>query len=354
MEQQKKDKRKILLVLPLLVLPFMALAFYALGGGKGNGSPNQHVSQKGINTSLPDASFKGAEEPQDKMGFYQQSDRDSSGRNNDNGIKNVADRLGFNGLEEDRQTKAINEKLKALNTEIAKPTPVAGNSGSGAARPQPSSMKNDVDRLEALMKAMKENKGEDPEMAQLSEMMDKIIAIQNPGMVQDKLKQQPALPVKTDSAFKAIPAIIEGNQKVAQGAVVKLRLLDTIHLKDMVIPKNQLLFGSCNITNQRLLLTIKNIRLGSSIIPVDLSVFSLDGLIGIDAPEAELGEAAGNGATDAMQGMQFLSMDQSIGVQAAGAGIDAAKNLLSKKVKRIRVKLKGGQQILLRNNNQRP
>lgn len=117
---------------------------------------------------------------------------------------------------------------------------------------------------------MKETKGEDPEMAQLSGMMDKIIAIQNPGMVQEKLKAQP--PEKPDSAFKAIPAVIEGNQKVAQGAVVKLRLLDTIRLKDMVIPKNQLLFGSCNITNQRLLLTIKNIRLGSSIIPVDLMI----------------------------------------------------------------------------------
>ncbi len=350
METKKTDKRKLFLFLPLLVLPFMAFAFYALGGGKGNINPNQFSAQKGINTSLPDASFNQKEEPQDKMGFYQQSDRDSSGKNN--GIKNVADRLGFNGQEEDPQTKAINEKLKALNTEIAKPTPVINN-GSGAAKPQPTSMKSDVDRLEALMKAMKENKEEDPEMAQLSGMMDKIIAIQNPGIVQDKLKQQPGLAVKADSAFKAIPAVIEGNQKVAQGAVVKLRLLDTIHLKDMVIPKNQLLFGSCNITNQRLLLTIKNIRLGSSIIPVDLSVFSLDGLIGIDAPEAELGEAAGNGATNAMQGMQFLSMDQSIGVQAAGAGIDAAKNLLSKKVKRIRVKLKGGQSVLLRNNNQR-
>lgn len=352
METKKRDKRKILLFLPLLVLPFMALGFYAVGGGKGNINTNQQVAQRGINTSLPDASFNQKEEPQDKMGFYLQSDRDSSGKNK--GIRNVADRLGFNGQEEDPQTKAINEKLKALNTEIAKPTPVAGNSSPVAVKPQSTTMKNDVNRLEALMKAMKENKEEDPEMAQLSGIMDKIIAIQNPNMVQDKLKQQPVLAAKPDSAFKAIPAVIEGNQKVAQGAVVRLRLLDTIHLKDMIIPKNQLLFGSCNITNQRLLLTIKNIRLGSSIIPVDLSMFSLDGLIGIDAPEAELGEAAGNGATDAMQGMQFLSMDQSIGVQAAGAGIDAAKNLLSKKVKRIRVKLKGGQQILLRNNSQRP
>ena len=351
METKKKDKRKILLVFPILVIPFMALAFYALGGGRGN-VDDERSAQKGINTSLPDASFREKQEPKDKLGFYQQSERDSSGRNSDNAIKNVADRLGFNGQQEDPQTRAINEKLRALNTEINSPAqdPVYGNAGTAKMPPSPS-IKNDVDRLEALMKTMQAgSKDEDPEMAQLSSMMDKIIAIQNPNILQEKLKRLPTVP---DSAFRAIPAIIEGNQKVAQGAVVKLRLMDTIRIKDVIVPKNQLLFGFCNITNQRLLLNIKNIRLGSSIIPVDLSVFSLDGLMGINTPEAELGEAAGNGTSSALQGMQILTMEQSIGMQAAGAGLDAARSLLSKKVKRIRVKLKGGQAVLLRNNEVR-
>ncbi|WP_113638518.1 conjugative transposon protein TraM [Nubsella zeaxanthinifaciens] len=353
MEKKKRDKRKLLLVLPLLVIPFLALGFYALGGGGGNAAANSEGLGAGINTSLPDASFKGKEEPKDKMGFYRQAERDSSGNKDDNGIKAVADRLGFAGQEEDPQTRAINEKLKALNVEMTRPAPVAGYAGAAnGTRPQPASMKGDVDRLEALMKTMQSGgKGDDPEMAQLASMMDKIIAIQNPNLVQEQLKQLPVVP---DSAFRAIPAVIEGNQKVAQGAVVKLRLTDTLRIKNILVPKNQLLFGACNITNQRLLLNIRHIRLGSSIIPVDLSVFSLDGLIGIDAPEAELGEAAGNGASSALQGMQLLTMEQSLGVQAAGAGIDAAKNLLSRKVKRIRVKLKGGQQVLLRNNEHRP
>jgi hypothetical protein len=35
---------------------------------------------------------------------------------------------------------------------------------------------------------------------------------------------------RLESAFKAIPAIIDGNQKVASGGVVKLRLQDTIRI----------------------------------------------------------------------------------------------------------------------------
>ena len=69
-----------------------------------------------------------------------------------------------------------------------------------------------------------------------------------------------------------------------QGGIVKLRLNDTIRVKGMLIPKGQLFFCNASITNQRLLLEIKNIRLGNAIIPVNLVVYSLDGLPGMNAP----------------------------------------------------------------------
>jgi conjugative transposon TraM protein len=175
--------------------------------------------------------------------------------------------------------------------------------------------------------------------------------IQNPSLVKDEPKQKEK--VASDSAFSAIPAIIDGDQKVPPGGIVKLRLKDSITIRGITFPKGQSLSGLCAITNQRLLLDIKNIRLGNTIIPVNLTVFSLDGLVGIDAPKAELAGAAGDGASSALTNMQFLSMDQSLSTQAATAGISAAKGLLSKKVKKIRVKLKGDQTVLLRNNQQK-
>jgi hypothetical protein len=73
-------------------------------------------------------------------------------------------------------------------------------------------------------------------------------------------------------------------------------------------------------------------------------------MLGINAPEAELNEAAENGVNAALQNMEFITMDPSMGGQAANAGINAAKGLLNKKVKRTKVKLKGGEPLLLRNN----
>lgn len=349
--KQKTDRGKVWLFLPLLVWPFMALGFYALGGGKGNLEDGVSV-KAGINTSLPDASFS-KDSLKSKSEYYDQAEKNAS-KSDSNGIALMAEKLGFGGLGPDgssvsglSQTKEIDNKLLAIQREMNRAEEPVSRS-SPVSRARDVGMKSEVDRLEMLMRSMQQGKGEDAEMAQLNQLMQGILDVQHPERVMARGQLDASL--YPDSAFRAIPAVIEGNQKVAQGAVVKLRLVDTVRLKGLLVPAGQLLFGACNITNQRLLLTIKNIRLGTSIIPVDLSVFSLDGLPGINAPDAELSRAAGDGTVGAMGGMSVVGFDGSIGMQAASAGIDAARGLIGRKVKRIKVKLKGGQKVLLRNN----
>jgi hypothetical protein len=48
-----------------------------------------------------------------------------------------------------------------------------------------------------------------------------------------------------------------------------------------------------------------------------------------------------------------MTMDPSVSAQVAGAGITAAKGLFGRKVKQVRVKVKAGYQLLLRDNNLR-
>lgn len=339
MENKEKNKRGLLLALPLLVLPFLALAFYALGGGLDEASSSQIVNQ-GINTQLPDARLKETD-PQDKLSLYEMTKEDSASLDNQFGTFTSNRGTGS----PDASEQAVNEKLAQINQEINRPQ-ASSSSVVRENRPEvQSDMKGDVDRLEKLMNMMKEGKTEDPEIRQLTGMLDKIMAIQNPGLI-----AQSVASTQPDSLFKAIPAIIVENQRAVQGASVKIRLQDSVLLNGLLIPKGQEIYGTCQITNQRLLLTIKNIRLGTSIIPVDLSVFSLDGMIGINAPEADLGDAAGGGATDAMRSIGLYGMDQSITTQVASAGIDAARNMLSRKISKVKVKLQAGQPVLLRNN----
>jgi len=346
-KKTKKDWRKLLLFLPLLVVPLLLLGFYLLQKQKENGAPL--TITKGINTQLPDASFS-ADTPKTKADYYAQADRDQ--KKNEQDIAGIAGQLGFdvdrisanvNSLD---QTQQINAKLEALHKEINRPESNFGKPAYQLKSP-PTSMKSDVDRLEALMKTMQENKSEDPEMAQLNGMMQNILDIQHPERIAER--QRSSSSVTSDSLFRATPAILVDNQKAVQGATVKIRLQDSLRIGNMVIPKEHIIFGACRIANQRLLIDISNIRLGTSIIPVDLSVYGLDGMVGITAPEAALMGALNDGTDNAVRSVGF-GFDQSVATQVASAGIDAARQLISRKVKKIKVKLKSGYSILLRNN----
>lgn len=353
-QRARVEKRKMLLCLPLLVLPFLALGFYALGGGKGAAVEKDAV--EGINLDLPDAQFKKTE-PSDKMGIYKLMESDTGEIGKREGVEAVAGRLGFTPTE-DPQTRQINEKLAAINREISQPVAPQKSyeellkRSSGQTKDEP--LSKDVSRLESLMKTMQSpSGGDDPEMAQLNSLMDKIIAVQNPELARQKLAGGKAA-VVPDSLFKAIPAEIAVKQKAVQGSVVELRLLDTLVVKGKVIPKGHAVFGLAEFSNQRLNLEIRNIRVGNQIIPVNLTVFDKkDAMIGINAPEAILTDAVNSGSSDAIGGFGIGAFDQSLGIQVAGAGIEAAKDMLTKRLKRVKQPLKAGYPLLLRDNTKK-
>jgi ribosomal protein L14 len=350
-------KRKFYLAVPILILPFMTMAFWALGGGKDAGKAATIIPDKGIDMVLPSAQFKDKKE-KDKMDIYQAAGKDTS-KTKDGVSKSFIQAMGFDpkaatptdsaktskiitpvyANTADQQSAKIQARLAQINRQINQPRPVPYAPTTSAPDPE-------VKRLNKMMKTMNSGNGEDPEMKQLNSMLTKIQAIQNPDMVKAQISKKK----EKESIFRAIPAIVDGKQKVKDGAAVKLKLTDTVTLKNQLLPKGHEIFGVCQVTNQRLLLTIQNIRLDKQIIPVNLTVFSLDGMPGIPAPEAELGGAAGNGADNAIQNMQFLSMDQSLGAQAAAGGVNAAKGLFSKKVKKIKVKLSDKYPVLLKIN----
>ncbi|MDB5122378.1 MAG: hypothetical protein JWP94_507 [Mucilaginibacter sp.] len=344
-------KRKFFLALPVLIVPFLTMAFWALGGGKDTGRSTGTAPDKGINMALPSAQFKD-NKPKDKMDIYQSAGKDTSGKSFIRAMGFDPKTVGHADFAKqprptpvfantaDQQSAKIEARLAQINRQISQPQPA----GYSSQTPDP-----EVRRLNRMMKTMSSGSGEDPEMKQLNNMLTKIQAIQNPESIRPKAKKK----TETDSAFRAIPAVVDGKQKVMNGGTVRLKLTDSVKIKGIELPKGQLLFGACQVTNQRLLLNIQNIRIGKDILPADLTVFSLDGMPGIPAPEAEIAGAAGSGADNALANMQFLSMDGSIGAQAAAGGINAAKGLFSKKVRKIRVKLKDNFAVLLRDNSRR-
>lgn len=416
-------QRKFLTVLPLLVFPFLTLAFWAMGGG--SITPLTASTKGGINADLPGVHLKD-DQNKNKMQFYDQAAKDSVKlrelKKNDPYYQQQQEvtaqdmnldeqRLGFNGSAystapapygssyTNPQEQKVYQRLDLLNKALSQPgqplqDPVYGqgygprNSGVSTA---------DVDRLEQMMKAMQGGNEPDPEMNQLNGMLEKIMAIQNPGLVQEKLRQtseqrkgrvyavsagKQADPVSsldreagskqpekmetgtngfysfddaaaTGSISNAISAVIHEDQTITTGSIVKLRLTSDIFINGQLIPQGSFIHGIASLTGERLGIRIGSIRYNDNLYTTELSVFDMDGLDGVHIPGAISREVAKESADQGIQNIGFQSMDPSLEMQAATVGMEAAKSLFSKKVKLIRVTVKAGYRVLLRDNKQK-
>ncbi|MGK6353162.1 conjugative transposon protein TraM [Parapedobacter sp. DT-150] len=362
---QMQQRRKFLLALPILVLPFAALAFHALGGGQGN--LREESPFAGINTGLPEASFR-KEQPTDKLAYYEQARRDSAQRAKaERSIATIPgfDSTGGSGSQEQR----ISEKLALIEAELARPDdnpPVYGGSAGYRTSPDVPRMPEtaaDVERLERMMDQLnRRGPDDDPEMQQLNGMLERILDIQHPERVQDKLREQslanrssvyPVTLAGDTLPGTAIRAAIHRAAEVTDGATVQLRLLDSVYIDGRLVPRNSFVHGTCQVDGERLTIRVRTLRHGNAILPVALSAYDMDGLEGLCVPGAMTRDAAKQGSSDAIQSMQLMSMDPSLAAQAATVGVNAAKGLLSRKVRQVRVRVKAGYEVLLRDGNQR-
>jgi conjugative transposon TraM protein len=149
----------------------------------------------------------------------------------------------------------------------------------------------------------------------------------------------------------AMEAIVDQTQTLVTGATVKLRLLEDIYIQGNRIPKDELIYGISSLENERLKISIHSIRSQENILPVSLDVYDLDGIEGIYIPGSISRDAGKQSADQAISSMAIASLDPSVGAQAANAGIQAAKTLMSKKIKLVRATLKAGYRVLLVDNH---
>lgn len=363
--------RKFLLVLPLLVTPFLTMAFWALGGGQTrNPEHAASVETRGINTALPEAKFTGNEKD-DKLSAYEASLKELNNPTWTDSVGGSSSHRGFDVLTSnpaDQQEAEIRQRLALLQEEINRPQAPTSSPSRNVSRG--SSISGDVNRLENLMQSI-QTSGDDPEMKQLNAVLEKIMDIQNPGLAKERLKLTSAKNKGQVFAVQhaeqgdgnqnrlesvtgnAVNAVIHQDQDIVSGSVIKLRLSDSIYVAGRLIPKNEFVFGIAAVEGERLKIDIATLRYRNAILPVVLSAYDLDGLEGLYIPGAITRDAIKSGTEEAIQSLQILSMDPSISAQVAGAGIQAAKGLFSNKAKQVRVKVKAGYKLLLRDNNQR-
>jgi conjugative transposon TraM protein len=426
MKKMEKRKQKLLLIVPLPLAFFAALLFYGLGGGntkKANGD-----GKLGINTSVPTTKADGTT-ALDKLSIYMQADQDSAKKadllSKDPFFQQTpgqtpaqptpqpyiqeapvspfnvnAQARSMSGLQHysDSNEQKVRSKLAELQKQLQ--SNADNNAAQGFHNNPIASLLTDSEKPATLpdfsaLTGQTAKKAPDPEMEQINGMLEKVLDIQHPERVKDRLQEISAKektkvfpvqaqedPIITDlfrgremadsnnrqgkinnrfyelstntsvnSAGNAIAAVIHDNQSVVSGATIKLRLEQDMYVQGTLIPAGSFVHGEGKLNGDRYLIDIKSIHFGNSVFPVKLSVFGLDGLEGVQVDGAISREVAKQGIDQGLQSMQLSSLDPSLSAQAASAGIETVKTLLSRKTRLVKVLLKAGHPVLLKDNS---
>lgn len=390
------------MVLPVLTMPFVTGLLWALQSPAKNEKATKMVKgEHGLNADLPGAHLKD-DRGVDKMSFYDQAEIDSVkkgeklkaeafygrrlGDSFSTGHPEYADNPGR--VTSDPNEEKIHRKLADLET-------VLHTASTRAAIPvekEGPATGIGLDRLEKRLQELKNGKEDNPEMEEMNKVLDKLIRVQHPEMVHDSLRDgsekngEDAWPVGrageegsvsllagertggvgrmsnrfydlSDSVVQKAPgnlleALIPEPQTLVNGSTVKLAFVNDVLIGGIEVHAGTAIYGLAALNNERLRIDIHSIRCGDRMLPVNLQVYDQDGLEGIYIPGAIGRDVVKQSADQGLNSFGLSAYDPSLSGQAAAAGIQLAKSMISRKVKLVRVAVAAGYRVWLRDGKQ--
>jgi len=391
-------RNKPLLFLPLVLIPFIVLIFYILGGGENPGSEQtaeqSAEARPGANYELPDADHK--LEIRDKteldkssgditlthdyniLGDDGESKIDSTGLDGHNEVSEDASEeslseaeLAINTNDPDELLKHIQRREEQIRTELedgedtqAKPEPLVRKAVSRKpsqvvdatkVSEKESGTTLPVTGVEELDQVFRQNRQLSRQNDSLRLNLQKAEAFQK--QVEAEREQSFKLQKGSTSVFK--PSTVGSSQLKAEvyetttvltGNRLKLRLLEDATLTGIRLPAGSFLYGTCEVANERLRIAIRQLPVGDSFIPVDISVFDLDGMEGLYVPDNAsrkvMKEVGSSTNTSSMFGVTGNPLTYA-GVQAA----DRTAQSLLRMIRIKRVTIKKNTQVWLINQS---
>lgn len=154
----------------------------------------------------------------------------------------------------------------------------------------------------------------------------------------------------------SIKAVVQETQVVTGESGVRLRLLETAQTPVRSIPAGTVLTANAKFQGGRLQLKVTSIEYEGNIIPVDITVYDVDGQQGLYVPYSPEMNAISEIASNMSQTSgTSIMMTRSAGQQMAGdlsrGVVQGVSGYFSKKVRTPKVTVKAGHQIFLVSKN---
>lgn len=150
----------------------------------------------------------------------------------------------------------------------------------------------------------------------------------------------------------SIKASVHETQTIVGEAGVRLRLMEAAETPQRTIPKGTIVTANGKFDDGRLQLKITSVELEGNIIPVDITIYDLDGQKGLNVPYSPemnaLTEMAGNMSQSSGSSiMMTQSAGQQVATDLSRGVIQGISKYFAKKVRTPKVTLKAGHQVFL-------
>ena len=150
----------------------------------------------------------------------------------------------------------------------------------------------------------------------------------------------------------SIKATVHETQTITMEGTVRLRLLEPAKSLQQTIPKGTVLTAQARIQGGRVQLKVSSVELAGNIIPVDITIYDIDGQQGLTVPYSPemnaLTEMAGNMSQQSGTSLMMTSSaGQQIAADLSRGVVQGVSGYFSKKVRTPKVTLKAGHQVFL-------
>lgn len=150
----------------------------------------------------------------------------------------------------------------------------------------------------------------------------------------------------------SIRAYIYRTVTITDGGEVSLRLTEPMMAGNTLIPVGTVVTGAARIAGERLNITVSAVQVSGAVIPVELSVYDLNGNEGISIPQSDEINAVKEIAANMGSGMgSSITITDDAGSQLLSdlgrTAIQGVSSYVSKKMRTVKITLKADHKVLL-------
>ena len=281
-----QSKQKLLHVSSVFGTGLLLLAFHLLGGGSGARTVG-HAGLGDINTEVPAA--KARELSSDKLDALSLQEREESAQRR----REQLQASSFDFLSETMAPEVVSCE-ESRSAAPVRTTSVSEVTRTEPARPAPASSRSRSHVMQEKRRRLQEVYGivlPEQDTEEEAKAVPVVTGKEDRSLSTRAVKEAGTQPFhgigdEFERSAGDIRAVVHGDQKnLAQGSMIKLRLLDPVVTGYGTVPANTLVYGKLSFASNRVMVHLESITYRNRVIPFKASVYDMDGFEGISVPE---------------------------------------------------------------------